>query len=60
MFGTNLYKTVYNSVELTLSPYGPVGINDDNDGWWYNSLRKNNITNMFDDNSQNIFEETFK
>lgn len=58
--GTNLFETGNNSVEFTLSPYGPVGINDDNDAWWYNSLRKNNITNMLDATYQNIFEQTYK
>ena len=58
--GTNLFETGNNTVEFTLSPYGPVGISDDNDGWWYNSLRKNNITNMLDATYQNIFEQTYK
>lgn len=58
--GTNIFETGNNTVEFTLSPYGPVGINDDNDGWWYNSLRKNNITNMLDATYTNIFEQTYK
>ncbi|MBK8701072.1 MAG: DUF1501 domain-containing protein [Saprospiraceae bacterium] len=58
--GTNLFETGNNSVEFTLSPYGPVGINDDNDSWWYNTLRKTNITNMLDATYMNVFEQTYK
>ena len=58
--GTNIFETGNNTVEFTLSPYGPVGISDDNDSWWYNTLRKNNITNMLDATYTNIFEQTYK
>ena len=58
--GSNLLQTGENSVPFTISPYGPVGINDDNNSWWYNSLRKDNITSMLDATYASVFEQTYK
>ena len=48
------------SVEFTLSPYGPVGISDDNDGWRYNTPQEDQHYQHVGCHLKNVFEQTYK